>query len=210
MVGTALAVGSTLAGLWGQLQSARANKATDELLRTRQSELENWYNREYNTPYLDTSAGQSAMRSLRTYYGDAMKKVNQQSAIAGASDEARIATGDRVQRGMAEYINRLAGYGTQYRDAIRREHTMRQSNLDNLQMQRQAQQDQNWQNFMRNTAQLAGAGIEAEGMGAFDGYGGKIAEWFRGLKATRHPGNPYRPMLKGMADRARIPNMFNK
>ncbi len=153
-VGSAIALGSTLVSLIGSgaaaIGSAGANKRYDRYLEGRLSDLNNWYNTEYNTPYLDTTSGRAALSSLRTYYGDAMKKVGQNSAITGASDEAKVATGDKVQRGLSDSVMRLAGYGTQYRDAIRREYMGQKMGLENLMQDNLARKSQNWNNLMSN------------------------------------------------------------
>lgn len=160
-VGSAIALGSTLVSLIGSgaaaVGSAGANKRYDKYLEGRLSDLDNWYNTEYNTPYLDTTSGKAALGSLRTYYGDAMKKVSQGSAITGASDEAKVATGDKVQRGLSDSVMRLAGYGTQYRDAIRREYMGQKMGLENLMQDNLQRKSESWNNLMNN-AMKAGIG----------------------------------------------------
>lgn len=182
IVGTALAVGSGLVALFGSLKSAQANKQYDRYLDNRLSDLDKWYNTEYNTPYLDTTAGRSAVNSLRTYYGDAMKKVSQNSAITGASDEAKVATGDKVQRGLSDSLMRLAGHGTMYRDSIRREYQNLKFPLENMKQQSYANKSQNWTNLMNNAMILGIAGAEAAGGGAFDGTDTKIKDWWNTRK----------------------------
>lgn len=157
-VGSAIALGSTLVSLIGSgaaaVGSAGANKRYDKYLEGRLSDLDNWYNTEYNTPYLDTTSGRAALSSLRTYYGDAMKKVGQNSAITGASDEAKVATGDKVQRGLADSVMRLAGYGTQYKDSIRREYQGLKMGLENMQQDNLARKSESWNNLMSNSMKL--------------------------------------------------------
>ena len=209
IVGTALAVGSGLVSLFGSLKSAEANKGYDKYLDNRLSDLDKWYNTEYNTPYLDTTAGRSAVGSLRTYYGDAMKKVSQNNAITGASDEAKVATGDKVQRGLSDSIMRLAGHGTMYRDSIRREYQNLKFPLENMKQQSLANKSQNWTNLMSNAMNLGIAGAEAGGNGAFEG----TDNWLKNLLnggggAVSNPlGNM---MLQGNANNARIDNIFNR
>ena len=168
-VGSAIALGSTLVSLIGSgaaaVGSAGANKRYDKYLEGRMSDLDKWYNTEYNTPYLDTTSGKAAIGSLRTYYGDAMKKVGQNSAITGASDEAKVATGDKVQKGLADSVMRLAGYGTQYKDSIRREYQGQKMGLENMQQDNLARKSQNWNNLMGNAMNV--------GIGAAEIFGGE-------------------------------------
>lgn len=162
-VGSAIALGSTLVSLFGSAGSAKANKRYDQYLEGRLSDLEKWYDTEYNTPYLDTTSGRAAIGSLRTYYGDAMKKVSQGGAITGASDEAKIATGDKVQKGLSDSVMRLAGYGTQYRDSVRREFMGQKMGLENLQQDNLMRKSQNWNTLMNNAMNLGISGAELAG-----------------------------------------------
>ena len=185
-VGSAIALGSTLVSLIGSgaaaVGSAGANKRYDKYLEGRLSDLENWYNTEYNTPYLDTTSGKAAIGSLRTYYGDAMKKVGQNSAITGASDEAKVATGDKVQRGLADSVMRLAGYGTQYKDSIRREYQGQKMGLENMQQDNLARKSESWNNLMSNSMN---AGIGAAELFGMDGGDDVIGSLRNGLKLKK-------------------------
>jgi|AMWB02.1.fsa_nt_gi hypothetical protein len=204
-VGSAIALGSTLVSMFGSAGSARANKRYDQYLEGRMSDLDKWYNTEYNTPYLDTTAGKSALGSLRTYYGDAMKKVGQNSAITGASDEAKVATGDKVQRGLADSVMRLAGHGTMYRDAIRREYQGMKMGLENLQQQNLANKSANWNTLMSNAANLGITGAElTEGEGMEDIFG-----YLRKKRGTA--ANPLaQSILQSNANQATVKNIFNR
>jgi hypothetical protein len=179
MIGTALAIGSVVSGLFGTIGSARANNKIDEQLRRRRSELDTWYDKEYNTPFLDTTQGKSAIQTLRTQYDDMMKKTAQNNAISGASDEMKVATADKAQRGYADSINKIAGYGTEYQDAIRREYTGQKIGLDNLEAQNLQGKSQNWSNLMSN-AMNAGIGFaQADADGAFKDWDKKLSSLFK-------------------------------
>lgn len=203
-VGSAIALGSTLVSMFGSAGSARANKRYDQYLEGRMSDLDKWYNTEYNTPYLDTTAGKSALGSLRTYYGDAMKKIGQNSAITGASDEAKVATGDKVQKSLADSVMRLAGYGTQYRDSLRREYQGMKMGLENMQQDNLARKSESWNNLMNNAMNL---GIGAAELGGMEG-----GEDIFGLLRKKGGGvnNPLaQTLLQSNANNAVIKNLFN-
>lgn len=210
MIGTALAIGSGLVSLYGTMKNAAANQAQDRFLDKRQTDLDNWYNKEYNTNYLDTTQGRSAIGALRTHYDDVMKKVSQGNAISGASDEAKVATGDKVQRSFADQISRIAGYGTQYKDSIRREYQGLKMNLDNLEAENLARKSANWSNLVNNAANVAGGAITADGEGAFKGWDDKITNWWKNRNGAGVSSNPLaKAMLHANADNATVKNMFN-
>lgn len=164
-IGTILAVA---ASLYGSLKSAQANQNIDADLQRRSSDLDSWYNREYNQNYLDTDEAKSTLKVLRNQVKEQMKKVDQGNAVRGASDEARVATADKLNQRYSDAVTRLAGHGTQYRDNIRREYQGLKMNLDNMNLQNLQNKSQNWSNYMGNAA-ASGQGIsEAEGSGALD------------------------------------------
>jgi len=178
MIGEVLAGISALSSLFGSLQSARANQAIDAQLQKRQSELDTWYNKEYNINYLDTEEAKSVAELLNRHREQAMKKVDQRNAITGASDEARVATAEGINRSVGDELTRLAGYGTRYRDSIRREYQGLKGNLDMLQLQNLQNKSSQWSNFMTN-ALNAGIGFsQAGGEGAFGGW----EDWWKNRK----------------------------
>jgi len=182
MIGALLAAGSTLASWYGSRKSSEANKNIDNDLPRRNSKLESWYNKEYNTPYLDTAEGKSAIQILRDNYNKRMKKVDQGNAIKGASDEMAVATADAGQQNFANNVTRLAGYGTQRQDQIGKEYRGMKYNLDSLGMQNLQNKSQNWSNFMSNAANTAIGASKADASGAFDKWDNKLSKWFKQTK----------------------------
>ena len=84
--------------------------------------------------YLDTEEAKSVAGLLGRNRDQVMKKVDQRNAIKGASDEARVATAESINRNVGDNLTQLAGYGTRYKDSIRREYQGLKGNLDNLQL----------------------------------------------------------------------------
>lgn len=167
-IGLVLGLASLAASGYGMYKNAKANKAADQQLADRQSELDAWYNKEYNMNYLDTEEAKSTIKLLQNQMKEAMKKVDQNNAIKGASDEARVATADKLNTRLNDAVTKLAGYGTQYRDSIRREYQGLKGNLDNLQYQNLLGKSQNWANFSNNAMNTFGTAMEANSTGAFD------------------------------------------
>ena len=193
MIGEVLAGISALSSLFGSLQSARANRAIDRQLQKRQSELDTWYNKEYNMNYLDTEEAKSVSELLNRNRDQAMKKVDQRNAIKGASDEARVATAESINRNVGDNLTQLAGYGTRYKDMIRREYQGLKSNLDDLEFQNLQNKSAQWSNFMTN-ALNAGIGFsQAAGEGAFQGW----EDWWKKTRKTNalsKAGGPVSPV----------------
>lgn len=205
MIGEILAGVSALSSLFASLKSAQANNLADAQLRKRQSELEMWYNKEYNQNYLDTDEAKSLMTILNNQRKEQMKKVDQNNAIKGASDEARVATADKLNKGIADNVTRLAGYGTRYKDSMRREYQGLKSNLDTMEWQNLQGKTQNWANFSGN-AMNAGIGFaEASGSGAFDTWENRYKNR-RKSKILQNAGGPLSPV---QTNNIKIPNLYN-
>lgn len=158
MIGEILGGVSALASLFGSLKSARANRAIDSQLAKQRSELQTWYDKEYSQPYLDTEEARSTLQILRNQAGEQMKKVDQGNAIRGASDETRVATADKLNRGMANATTQLAGYGTRKKEYTNRLYQGLKQNLSQLELQNLQNKSQQWSNFMGNAAN-AGTGF---------------------------------------------------
>ena len=193
MIGEVLAGISALSSLFGSLKSAGANRAIDRQLQKRQSELDTWYNKEYNMNYLDTDEAKSVSELLNRNRDQAMKKVDQRNAIKGASDEARVATAESINRNVGDNLTQLAGYGTRYKDSIRREYQGLKGNLDNLQLQQLQNKSNQWSNMMNN-ATNAGIGFsQAAGEGAFTSW----EDWWRKSRKAnilKKAGGPVSPV----------------
>lgn len=175
MVGTALALASLAASAYGAIKSGQENRETQGMLKQRKTDLDAWFNSEYNQDYLNTAEGSSALSTLRTNYQDMAKKTGQGNVVMGKSDESRIATNKELGKRYLDAIARLAGGGTYRKDMIQRQYAGREDNLNNLILGNQQTQAQNWANFGTN-AMNAGIGFAgAEGAGAFD-------EWDKKLK----------------------------
>jgi hypothetical protein len=179
MIGEILAGVSALGSLYGSMRSAGANRNVTGFLNKRQSDLDAWYNREYNTNYLDTAEAKSTMQLLREQMRDQMKKVDQNSAIRGASDEARVAMADKLQENVGQNMTRLAGYGTRRKDMISRDYQRQKSYLDVLEAQDLQRKADQWSNFMNNSMNLGIGAAKAAGKGAFDDWDRKLVDLFR-------------------------------
>ena len=206
MIGEVLAGLSALSSLFGSLKSAQSNKSIDRQLARRQSELDTWYNKEYNINYLDTEEARSIVQLLNRQREEGMKKVNQGNVIRGASDERRVATAEELNENIADSLTRLAGYGTRYKQGIRREYQQRKAGLEDLEYRNLQNKSEQWSNFMNN-ATAAGIGFaQAGGEGAFDKWEGNIANWFKARKLKKAGG-----MLNPVSiTNIKMPKLYNQ
>jgi hypothetical protein len=167
MIGEILGGVSAIASLLGSLGSAGANRRIDTQLAKQRSDLQTWYDREYNQNYLDTEEARSTIQILRDQAKEQMKKIDQSNAIKGASDEARVATADKLNRSVGQNVTQLAGLGTRKKESANRMFQILNQNQNALELQNLQNKSQNWSNFSNN-AMNAGIGFaQAGGEGAF-------------------------------------------
>jgi hypothetical protein len=176
-----ITIASLIAGGVGQLfglgKSAQANKKYDQYLSGMNRKLDTWYNKEYNTNYLDTDEAKSVLRLLQNQAKEVSGDLESSAAITGASAEKQVAAKDKLNQNYTNAATRLSGYGTQRKDQIQREYMGRKNNLDQMNLQSLASKDQNWSQFGQNSMGLAQNALMMNAMGG--GKGG--SDWLKKL-----------------------------
>ena len=146
-------VGATAIGLAG---SARANNKMNDMIAAKERSINTLFNDEYSTDFLDTDQGASAHRSLKDMYDNQVKQADQSLASTGATSEAKIAARGEASKTYADQLNKLTGYGTSYRDNLRRDYQNQMNAMFNLQLQQQQGQQSSWGALIQNAGQLGG------------------------------------------------------
>jgi hypothetical protein len=185
MIGEILAGVSAIGSLLGTIKSAQANRAIEADVSRQKSELQSWYDKEYNQNYLDTDEAKSTIQILRNQMAEQLKKVDQNNAIRGASDEARVATADRLNQRMGSNVTQLAGYGTRYKDSMRREYQGLNQRLNELQLGILQNKSQNWANFGTSAMNFGIGAAEAGGTGAFNEWDNSISNFWKKKKLNK-------------------------
>lgn len=169
MIGTALAVGSMIYGLYNQIQSGEAAKKAEKQLQQRKQELDLEYKYDYNMDFLNTPMAKSAISLLSQRYIENARKLAQSNVISGASNEKAVAGAAELQKPFVNSISSLAGYGQQRQDSLLRANRMAQSNLFGAEYNAQMQRSANLQNAASNAFTAAGSFSKADASGAFKG-----------------------------------------
>lgn len=123
MIGAGTQLIGTIAGLWG---SARANKKYDKeldgMIGKRERDLATTFNNDYSRDFFDTDVAKSSLRTMTDNYNKQLKTTESQMAGAGATEEAKIAGRTSANETYNQGLNKLTGYGTQYRDNLKRDY----------------------------------------------------------------------------------------
>lgn len=174
MIGEILGGVSALASLFGSVQSARQNELIDSNIERQKSELQTWYDREYNRSYLDTPEAKSVIRLLNDQIKDQLARQNQAGVIRGASDEAKVAMAERLNKSLGQYLSGLAEYGLRNKSLADRQYQALKQNLSQLELQNLTNKSAQWANLMKNAMNLGIGASMADALGSFDALDDKL------------------------------------
>jgi len=171
---------SGIGSLIGGSQSAKANAETDRYVSGMKAKNDAWYNKNYNTNYLDTDEAKSSIR----IWLDQMKENNEASAssgaITGSTAEKNVALKGEQNKGFASALTRLAGYGTQRKQNIENQYMNKDSQIDQVKLGLLSGKSQNGTQFSQNASGVAQSMLLAGMMGE-GGGGASISELLKGL-----------------------------
>ena len=138
----------------GGVMNAKANKTEEKALKDRQNKLNAWYDKNYNTNYLDTDEAKSTLQLVRNKLTESQQANSQANAMKGASDEKAVATATEGQKVLADTALNLNAEGTQRKDNIQNAYMAQDFNLAGLKASNLAQKSQNWANLASNAGNL--------------------------------------------------------
>jgi len=142
----------TAAGLIG---SSLENKKYRDMLNAHENNITGMFNNEMSQDFLSTDVARSTVRELQDRLKKNTQAADQQAANINATEESKIAGRSAAQELYAGALNKLTGYGTQYRDQLRREYQNHLSQIWNMKANNQLAQQQSWQNLMQSAAGLS-------------------------------------------------------
>jgi hypothetical protein len=141
----------------GKIAAGRQHKKNLQGWQKERADLDNWFKKGYNQDFLQTSAAKSAYTKLREALQDNSKTAAQQGVMMGASAEENAKRRKDNLDVIGEGMNKLAGYGTQYKDSIRRQYMGDKREIDNKIDAGNTAKANSWS----NTAENAGKGLQA-------------------------------------------------
>lgn len=149
-----LSVGSSLFG------GLKARKAAKRALRENQYRMnaeKAWYDKEYNTDYLDTKAGQNLMRKAQEVQDSYIRKADGAAAVGGGTAASTAMAKEAANRAMGNTVANIGANDTARKASVSDQHMRNESNLS---QQREAiynQQAQNVSNAAQNMSNALAA-----------------------------------------------------
>ena len=128
-------VGSSLFGASKARQAARKAKR-ENTYRTNAEKA--WYDKEYNTDYLDTKAGQNLMRRAQEVQDNYVRKADGAAAVGGGTAAATAQAKEAANRTMGDTVANIAAQDTSRKQRVSDQH---QANIQQLSRERQQIED---------------------------------------------------------------------
>jgi hypothetical protein len=115
----ALSAGTSVAG--GLLSRSAAKKAARQVKYRRNAEKA-WYDKEYNTDYIDTKAGQNLMRRAQEVQDKYVKRAEGAAAVGGGTDASVALAKENANKAVSDTIANVAAQDTARKQRVADQH----------------------------------------------------------------------------------------
>lgn len=115
----ALSAGTSVAG--GLLSRNAAKKAARQVKYRRNAEKA-WYDKEYNTDYIDTKAGQNLMRRAQEVQNKYVKRAEGAAAVGGGTDASVALAKENANKAVSDTIANVAAQDTARKQRVADQH----------------------------------------------------------------------------------------
>lgn len=157
----ALGIGSSLFGANKAKKAARRAQAENQY-RTNAEKA--WYDKNYNTDYLDTKAGQNLMRRAQEVQDEYIRKADGAAAVGGGTAASVAMAKESANKAMGDTIANISAQDTSRKQHIEDAHLQNQMNLSRERQQIEQQKAQATSDAAQNASNaLVGFGVNQLG-----------------------------------------------
>lgn len=135
----AMLAGSVASSLFGANKAKQAARKAQRENTYRSNAEKAWYDKEYNTDYLDTKAGQNLMRRAQEVQDNYVRKADGAAAVGGGTTASVAMAKESANKAMGDTIANVAAQDTARKAQVSDQH---QQNVQQLSRERQ-QTEQN-------------------------------------------------------------------
>ena len=120
----ALGLGALSAGtsVTGGLLSRNAAKKAARQVKYRKNAEKAWYDKEYNTDYIDTKAGQNLMRRAQEVQDKYVKRAEGAAAVGGGTDASVALAKENANKAVSDTIANVAAQDTARKQRVADQH----------------------------------------------------------------------------------------
>lgn len=130
----AMLAGSAASSLFGANKAKQASRKAERENRYRSNAEKAWYDKEYNTDYLDTKAGQNLMRRAQEVQDTYIRKADGAAAVGGGTAASVAQAKESANKAMGDTIANVAAQDTARKAQVSDQH---QQNVSQLSRERQ-------------------------------------------------------------------------
>ena len=145
----ALGIGSSLFGANKAKKAARRAQAENQY-RTNAEKA--WYDKNYNTDYLDTKAGQNLMRRAQEVQDEYIRKADGAAAVGGGTAASVAQAKESANKAMGDTIANIAAQDTSRKQQVEDAHLANTQQLSRERQQIEQQKAQNTSNAAQNAS----------------------------------------------------------
>lgn len=160
-IATALGIaGSVASSLFGANKAKKAARAAARERTYRANAEKAWYDKAYNTDYMDTKAGQNMLRRAQEIQDEYVRKADGAAAVGGGTAAATAQAKEAANRTMGDTIANIAA-----QDTIRKQHVddQHQANVSQLSREREDAENQRAANITSAAQNASNAIMTAAG-----------------------------------------------
>lgn len=112
-------IGSAVGGIIGGNAAKKAAKRNARLLAEAEEASKAWYEKEYNSNYLDRADARAALAETRNILADRYKAAEGSAAVTGATDESLARQKAAANETLAGVTSNLAQSAEAHKEAVR-------------------------------------------------------------------------------------------
>lgn len=118
----AMLAGSVASSLFGGAKARREAKKAERERKYRAAAEKAWYDKEYNTDYIDTKAGQNLMRRAQEVQDSYVRKADGAAAVGGGTAAATAMAKEAANKNMGDTIANIGANDTARKQQVADKH----------------------------------------------------------------------------------------
>lgn len=151
------AVNPIFGAMYGAYKNAEAVKQKENEVEQYKTDIDTWYDKNYNQDFLSTNVGKAALERTREQMFDTNKQADNAKVVTGGTDEAVLAAKTKNNDMFSETVNKLAAMGTARQDRVDSINRQQKLGLFNTKMGMHDDNIASAQQFQKNSGeQLSG------------------------------------------------------
>ena len=152
ILGAAALAGGVASSLFGANKAKKAARRAQAENTYRTNAEKAWYDKNYNTDYLDTKAGQNLMRRAKEVQDEYVRKADGAAAVGGGTAASVAMAKEAANKAMGDTIANVAAQDTARKQHVEDDHLQNTQMLSRERQQIEQQKAQNTSDAAQNAS----------------------------------------------------------